>query len=195
MSYYPILPPPTFDGNDFATWEDGFTDAECNEIIRLGESVNSMESSVSGGVDNKIRKSKQSWLSVDKNTEWIYQRLGNISRCLNGMNWRFEISGFNEDLQYTRYNDDKDFYGWHIDGGGSTNSENPPRKLSMTLQLSESSEYEGGEFQIHASTLHTLPKKKGLVIVFPSYSLHQVTPVISGARRSLVVWLCGPAFR
>ena len=33
MSYYPILPPPTFDGNDFATWEDGFTDDECNEII------------------------------------------------------------------------------------------------------------------------------------------------------------------
>tara|TARA_B100001250_G_scaffold299263_1_gene260877 strand:- start:820 stop:1407 length:588 start_codon:yes stop_codon:yes gene_type:complete len=195
MSYYSILPHPTFDGRDYATWEDGFTEEECNEIIRLGESKDSFNSSVTSGVDTGIRKSLNSWLPVNKDTEWIYKRLGNISRCLNGLHWRFEISGFNEDLQYTRYNSDKSFYGWHIDGGGESKSENPPRKLSMTLQLSEASEYEGGDFQIHASKLHTLPKKKGLVIAFPSYCLHQVQPVTSGYRRSLVVWLCGPAFK
>ena len=109
------------------------------------------------------------------------------------MHWRFDITGFNEDLQYTRYNDDSSYYGWHIDG--QVKSDNPPRKLSMTIQLSDPSEYEGGDFQINGSQLHTLPKQKGLSILFPSYTLHQVTPVTKGIRRSLVVWLCGPAFR
>jgi len=131
---------------------------------------------------------------LNSETEWLYNKLGNISRCLNGMHWRYDISGFSEDLQYTRYNDDDSFYGWHIDSG-QTNSEHPQRKISITLQLSESSEYEGGDFQIRSSKLNTCPKKKGLVIAFPSHSLHQVTPVTKGIRRSLVVWLCGPPLR
>ena len=51
MSFYPILPHPTFDEVDFATWEDGFTDDECNEIIRLGESLDAKDSTVGGKVE------------------------------------------------------------------------------------------------------------------------------------------------
>ena len=194
MSYYELLPHPTFDEVDYGTWEEGFTLEECDRIIELGESIGTKESLLGQGLDTTIRKSKNSWLQLNNNTEWIYERLGNISRCLNGMHWRYDITGFNEDLQYTKYSDDKSFYGWHIDSG-SLKSENPPRKLSLTLQLSEPSEYDGGDFQIHASKLNTISKKKGLICVFPSYSLHRVTPVTRGIRRSLVVWLCGPAFR
>lgn len=194
MSYYPLLPHPTFDEVDYATWEDGFTDEECNNILRLGESMNSIDSTVSGEVVvDSIRRSRNSWLPLNNDTEWIYNRLGNIVRNLNGMHWRFNITGFNEDLQYTKYNGDKSFYGWHIDSG--TVGESPPRKLSITLQLSHENEYEGGDFQIHATKLNTLSKKKGLIVVFPSYSLHQVTPVTKGIRRSLVAWLCGPPLR
>ncbi len=194
MSYYPLLPHPTFDEVDYATWEDGFTDEECNNILRLGESMNSIDSTVSGEVVvDSIRRSRNSWLPLNNDTEWIYNRLGNIVRNLNGMHWRFNITGFNEDLQYTKYNGDKSFYGWHIDSG--TVGESPPRKLSITLQLSHENEYEGGDFQIHATKLNTLSKKKGLIVVFPSYSLHQVTPVTKGIRRSLVAWLCGPPLK
>ena len=194
MSYYPLLPHPTFDEVDYATWEDGFTDEECNTILRLGESMNSIDSTVSGEVViDSIRRSTNSWLPLNNDTEWIYNRLGNIVRNLNGMHWRFNITGFNEDLQYTKYNGDKSFYGWHIDSG--TVGESPPRKLSVTLQLSDENEYEGGDFQIHATKLNTLSKKKGLIVVFPSYSLHQVTPVTKGIRRSLVAWLCGPPLK
>ena len=37
MAYYPILPTPTYDECDYATWEGGFTSDECNRIIELGE--------------------------------------------------------------------------------------------------------------------------------------------------------------
>ena len=46
MTFYPLLPHPTFDETDYATWEEGFTDEECNTIIRLGESVQPQDSTV-----------------------------------------------------------------------------------------------------------------------------------------------------
>ena len=202
MSYYSILPHPPYNSVDFAIWKDGFTQEECNKIIHLSEQQNPSHSTIGSGnkigIKNVVRKSLQSWIELSSETEWLYNRLGNISRCLNGIHWRYDISGFSEDLQYTRYNEDS-FYGWHTDSGISTicdpRTSHPQRKLSLTLQLSGADEYEGGDFQINSGKLNTLPKKKGLVIVFPSHSLHQVTPVTKGIRRSLVVWLCGPPFR
>ena len=38
-------------------------------------------------------------------------------------------------------------------------------------------------------------KQRGLIAVFPSYVLHQVTPVTQGSRQSLVAWISGPAFK
>ena len=65
MSYYPILPHPTFDEVDYATWENGFTDDECNEIIRLGEQQDAKSSTVGGKIEytNQVNeKTKQNRL-------------------------------------------------------------------------------------------------------------------------------------
>jgi PKHD-type hydroxylase len=70
------------------------------------------------------------------------------------------------------------------------------RKLSLVMQLSDPYEYEGGELQL--KTGHndiTIPKQKGLVTIFPSFTLHRVTPLTSGTRRTLVVWVAGPPFK
>ena len=70
------------------------------------------------------------------------------------------------------------------------------RKLSMVLQLSDPSEYEGGELQILTSKEPTsMQKKRGIITVFPAWTLHQVTPVIKGTRQTLVAWISGPAFK
>jgi PKHD-type hydroxylase len=71
------------------------------------------------------------------------------------------------------------------------------RKLSLSLLLSEPEEdFVGGEFFIHLSgnpSLHVL--KKGQMIVFPSFMLHGVKPVLSGVRKSIVIWVEGPKFK
>lgn len=54
--------------------------------------------------------------------------------------------------------------------------------------------YEGGELQINTGKVLVAEKEKGTVIIFPSYLLHRVTPVTKGIRRSLVLWIEGPAF-
>ena len=85
------------------------------------------------------------------------------------------------------------FYRWHVDN--NMQSDVPPRKLSMTVQLSDPSEYTGGELQLHDGEVQTAVNSRGHVIIFPSYVLHRVQPVTSGTRRSLVVWANGPGFK
>ena len=77
------------------------------------------------------------------------------------------------------------------------------RKLSMTINLNKPGEYEGGnlkfDFGPHASgkRFHecTEIRPQGSIIVFPSYVYHQVTPVTSGTRYSLVLWSLGQPFK
>ena len=76
------------------------------------------------------------------------------------------------------------------------------RKLSMTLTLSDKSEYEGGdlEFDYKSTKGKVIPvidamRNKGSLIVFPSFIWHRVTEVKSGKRNSLVCWNIGNPFK
>lgn len=76
------------------------------------------------------------------------------------------------------------------------------RKLSVTISLNDPNEYEGGNLQFdlgphRPDRYHTCTeiRPKGSVIVFPSHVHHQVTPVTSGTRYSLVCWNLGPPFK
>ena len=82
------------------------------------------------------------------------------------------------------------------------------RKLSMTCQLTDGSEYKGGELEfdfrnydphMRDESKHRVQCKeilpKGSIIVFPSFVWHRVKPVTSGTRYSLVVWHLGRPFK
>ena len=70
------------------------------------------------------------------------------------------------------------------------------RKLSISIQLNDPSEYKGGSFEFKELLEKEQPKLlQGSVLVFPSFLQHRVTPIISGTRYSAVTWARGPAFR
>ena len=113
----------------------------------------------------------------------------------NDVLWHFELGELKEQIQYTEYYEDGGHYDFHLDvGGGDPINQ---RKISITVQLSDGSEYEGGDFQMLRGGIEpeTLPKKKGAVIIFPSYILHRVTPVTAGTRKSLVLWIGGGSYK
>lgn len=61
--------------------------------------------------------------------------------------------------------------------------------VSMTLFLTEPSDYEGGELEIEDTYgVHSVKLPAGDLIVYPASSLHQVTPVTRGARISSFLW-------
>lgn len=202
MSNYIFAPGPAREeqSHPFVTWVNGFSPAELSSIEAYCEkNLVVSKGSISGKTIDEdygdIRRSQTGWISNNAETGWFYDRMAFITRSLNAQFYRFDLYGFQEDFQYTVYTgDDEGHYDWHIDpgvGNGMT-----PRKLSLVLQLSDPDEYEGGELQfMTSSSPTTVRKEKGFVAAFPSYTLHRVTPVLSGVRKTIVVWVTGPAFR
>lgn len=181
----------------FVWWENGFTEQELNWLQE--RAIKAEERAQVGGNPTgddlaKIRRSQVSWLNKDQETAWVFNKLGHIASSLNAQYYRFDLTGFGEALQLTNYDQsEQGMYGWHQDYGGKIS---PSRKLSLVLQLTDPSQYEGGNLQILTSgQAQVVRKQRGLVAAFPSYVLHQVTPVTNGSRQSLVAWVTGPAFK
>lgn len=203
MSNYIFAPSPSFgiSEHDFVTYVDAFNEEEIAQLITTLDGLEKMESSVGGIVGTapeEIRKSKIAWVQLNQSTSWIYDRMAWVARLLNGQFYKFDLHGFSEDMQYTVYEGiEKNHYTWHKDSGGSLRGSAPPRKLSLVLQLSDPEEYEGGSLELNTGTDNpvVVTKQKGLIAAFPSYTVHRVTPVTQGVRKSLVVWVCGPSFR
>ena len=62
----------------------------------------------------------------------------------------------------------------------------------MSVQLSSEKDYEGGELILESGdNVFTCPKSKGTLLIFDSRIVHQVKPVTSGVRYSLVKWIHG----
>ena len=148
------------------------------------------------GKNSEVRKSQIYWIPKTCTWEPLYQKIMSLVGQCNREFFSFEITSLQENLQYTEYDASyQGKYDWHFDvGEGPLNG---GRKLSVSIQLSDPSEYEGGElqFSLDGDKVVVAEKEQGTVIIFPSYLRHRVTPVTKGTRRSLVTWITGPPFR
>lgn len=84
-------------------------------------------------------------------------------------------------------------YGNHIDNAVLSVANTPHRvrgDISATLFLCEPEEYDGGELIIQDSYgEHTVKLAAGQMVLYPSSSLHQVTPVTWGCRLATFFWV------
>ena len=179
----------------FAWWDNEFTNEQLDWLqqkAREAHQVAQIGGGNNGKVNEEIRRSELNWLHKNPECEWVFERLGRVASSLNADYFNFDLVGFGEDIQLTNYHEARQgTYVWHQDFGSTMS-----RKLSMVMQLSDPSEYEGGELQLLTNTNPiSIEKKRGLITVFPSWTLHQVTPVIKGTRQTLVTWISGPAFK
>jgi len=168
--------------------------------LELIEEASTWFKSKPGKVDEKnevnlnVRNAEITFFKYKESLKPIYDKLAECIHYHNDLYFRFRI-GFIEILQYTEYKEGC-FYDWHPDCiQKNYNIFYEQRKISITIQLSDASEYEGGELEFwHPTTPRTAPKEKGTVIMFPSYYYHRVKPVTKGKRVSLVSWINGPDF-
>jgi PKHD-type hydroxylase len=167
-----------------------FTADECHKIGQLADAEQQHDGHIGKGVSDQIRESKVSYVNPTDDSQWIFDKLEVILLDLNG-DYKFDLNGFHEGFQVARYSAPAGHYTWHNDIGTGTFS---TRKLSMSVQLSDVGDYEGGELQFADST-QPAPKEIGSLIVFPSFLTHRVKPVTSGERKSMVSWVSGPAFK
>jgi PKHD-type hydroxylase len=177
-------------------WKDAFAPEDVDAIVAHGDQLRPMKAELYGRTDNTdhVRITRVAWMERKPEILWLYARLEEMVLRINAEFYRYDLYGLNEAFQYTVYEGSEGgHYGWHVDMG-EQNYE--PRKISLSLQLSGPSDYDGGDLVLEAGDgPYRAEKARGTLIAFPSYVLHRVVPVSSGVRKSLVIWVAGPDFR
>ena len=160
---------------DWAFWKKAFTVKECNLIV-----------------DMYKKNLTKAYVFKASETSKVIKRLTDITTNLNDRFFKFDIDGLFEGLQYTNYTAPGNYYGKHTDRGFNTKI----RKLSISIQLTNPKKYTGGDLNLHFQNKPvTMSKEQGTLVIFPSYVLHEVTPVMTGERNSLVAWVSGKNFK
>ena len=173
-----------------------FTNQELNEIVTQADQVKKVSSTVGSGAVSDYRVCDIAWLESDEiesDFDWIYATLADAISQANNEHFQFDLNYLTA-LQYTVYNgNNHSNYQKHLDVGRQF----PNRKLSFSVQLSDDAEYTGGDLRFHyiKNQPEVVPREKGTVVFFPSWIVHDVTPVTQGTRRSLVGWVNGPNFK
>lgn len=180
----------------YVFWRETFSPPELDAIVALGEGRPQEKAKVGleyGELEHVNRISRVCWLEEDDETAWLHQRIWSLVTAINNGTYSFDISGFSDKLQYAVYHSsERGHFDWHIDQG----PKGAYRKISLTLQLSHPSEYEGGDLVFNTGQkIEAAPRERGFLVAFPSYTQHRVMPVTAGVRRSLVIWVTGPKFR
>jgi len=176
---------------------------------------------------DKIRSCKTSWINPDsKFNNELVNMVSGLIQTVALQNYGFDFHRC-EPLQYTHYTysedkDIKDHYDWHIDSHLLARPTPFDRKVSVSIQLSDSDDYTGCDLtfpgwdnmfesalekdesigqsfvdgsEIKTSKAKEILRQKGTAIFFPSMFSHRVTPIESGERYALVCWLQGPKYR
>ena len=177
--------------------DNRLSEEACDEIIKLGKENGLEEAGIYGATKNNkinmknIRTTNVSWFPKGHFLESMLQGYATLAHLEA---WNFIVTG-KETIQFGEYKKGG-HYGWHTDS--SLNPNVPFRKLSITVNLSHPKDYEGGNFEIKDPNGAALKmplgqlRKRGTVIVFPSFLQHQVTEGKGGKRYSLVQWYNGP---
>jgi len=191
----------------------------CDDIIKYGLSQTETMARTGGYGDKELTKDQIKDMKRKRNSDlvwlsdpWIYKELQPYIHIANkNSGWNFDWD-FSEHCQFTKYKLNQ-YYDWHCDSFDKPYSKDGPakgkiRKLSMTCQLTDGSEYEGGELEfdfrnydphMREEIKHLKQAKeilpKGSIIVFPSFVWHRVKPVTKGVRYSLVMWNLGYPYK
>lgn len=182
--------------NDYIVAFDGIiTDALCDAILEEFKHEEEWQKTVVGGnggqVNDKIRSAETIVLSyphvIEKNPKvrvkldkYVFASAG---LAIKKYKEKFPLCEIQEDSGYEllRYKEGQ-FYTTHTDSFRER-----PRAVSCSFALND--DYEGGEFAFFNREL-TYKLKKGSCIMFPSNFMypHEIMPVTSGTRYSIVTW-------
>jgi PKHD-type hydroxylase len=196
----------------------------CDEIISYGKFLKERENLARTGefskrdleknplskkeINNlkKTRNSNIIWM----NERWIYKEIQPYVEMANkNAGWNFDVNS-SEFCQFTKYSLNQ-HYEWHQDCWEKPYENTDPflngkvRKLSVTVNLSNPDDYEGGQLEFDFKNNNPNKKNKpvicegiapkGSLVVFPSFVWHRVKPVTKGVRYSLVIWNLGYPFK
>ena len=189
-----------------------FSPEKCDELLK---DIIESEQDVIGCVGDEngtailpeIRKTNEWYLfdqphnefrpdKTNKDWKWLQDKMFQMVNIVNDSVFHFDVNGCDDELKLIEYTKGG-FYGWHTDFNAGSCSN---RKLVAIVQLTDPSEYEGGEVQFgiqdkHTKEWYTMNQLKGSLTIFPTFLSHNLTPVTKGTRYVLQELFIGDHFR
>lgn len=194
-NYSIVLQPAT--PHYWAFYPNYFSNDECDRIIQAGLEIEALQSTIGSTsfvTNTSIRQGLVGFFNpTNSDTKWLFDRMQQLTLDMNRQFWNFDIT-YLECIQFSRYETPGDFYTHHMD---MSYGQAEHRKISISVQLSDAGDYQGSDLKLFrvGKEMDTAPRERGTVILFPSYHVHEVTPLISGTRYSLVSWIVGPPLK
>jgi PKHD-type hydroxylase len=186
---------------EWCYFSNRFTDSQCKSIISEIKTRPAQDATL--GVDgersdNSYRRSKIRFVQRnDLILGWIFDEIWKMAIQANDEWFGFHLLKMDY-IQIAEYTGtDKGEYKTHHDVF-YMNKTDYHRKLSAIIQLSDPTEYEGGDFQmyeIEQQPTAAALKTQGTAIFFPSFIRHAALPVTNGTRYSIAAWIDGPRWR
>lgn len=173
-----------------------FSKEECEKIISFANDKYSRVSRVFGENQDDLMREVRSAdiynISTDPEWRWIHEKVSRAVAIANYKHFKYDVNAISGPLQLIHYRSDEKIpghYNWHVDVGPGAAA---TRKISFTVQLSDPNDYKGCNLLVsdHAREL-TAIRDQGSLSMFPSYMPHCVTPIESGERWALVIWIHG----
>lgn len=134
------------------------------------------------------------WINIKDYLPYFWDKIRNVN--LNSFGYDIIEPTALDQVHYNIYSSkSKDRYDWHVD---SASIEDPLVDIKFTVLINISDKkYTGGQFKMfntnefEAAELNT----PGNMIMFKSYINHRVEKVLTGERKTLALFIKGPAFR
>jgi len=181
----------------YYSWEAIISSEECEKIIEQYKnetlkhgSIGESKKDKTGAIDLEKRNALIHWVSVES---LLNRSVASFMQEANEQFFKYNMEG-SEQVQFAKY-EVGGKYCWHTDAVDTTL--NKYRKLSTIVQLSNSDDYEGGDFQFYNGDKPPEDlnrRQQGSVIVFDSKDWHRLTPITGGVRYSLAQWSQGARF-
>ena len=187
--------------------DDFLTEKRCDELMDMFNKSEQYKATVAGTykgsgsdvINENVRKVQEVRFSEDivlSDGFNLNKNLTMACEMANKLFFNFDTSNQLSNIRMLRY-EDTGKYDWHLDIG---NEETSVRKITAIVQLSGENDYEGGNFEFSMTNetgkdTAVGSRKKGSLILFPSYLGHRVSPLISGVRYSILTWMLGNAFK
>lgn len=177
-----------------------YDDNVCEKIISV---VKKRNFSWGLTVDNKeqSRKNKIAWVKKDDaELNFLFNDMWALIGNVNAEHFRVNILELPE-IQIAEYHSKYNgFYDTHPDVDFLSHNQHNgyQRKISFTIQLSNSKNYDGGDFYFSDDNMmhpnYDEVRQQGTVLLFPSFLPHGVKKVTRGVRYSIVGWFEGPGW-
>lgn len=167
------FPLPSVDINRNVIINNVLSESECTKFLKLTNNITPVQSF-------SFEETNSLFSSFSK-------KMTKLLMDINIKNFEFEISYISgADIVVNNVNNTFD---WFIDIVPEST-----RKITLLVFLSDNNEYDGGNFCCFPDRSFP-PPSQGTAIVFPSFLIYRLEPVLKGNQKVMIIWGCGNSFR